>query len=476
MEMTLKFLKTLRDHHLIPSGSHIVVAVSGGADSLTLLHLLYTHRDSLNCTLHVATLDHRLRGEAGAADAGFVAETVQSWGLPVIVGNADVPALAKERNIGIEAAARAARYDFLAAVAKQVGAERVAVAHHADDQAETVLMHLLRGAGLDGLAGMGYSAPVVGHSDLKVIRPLLGFSRVEIEAYCHEHDLQPRQDATNEDTSYTRNRLRREVLPYLESLYPQVKRSLVQLADIASVENDYVEAALEQALIAHSQASEGRIAISRTEFAQAHPALQRRFVRWATRKLGFSDDLGYEHVISAIEIGLNGKQGAVAQLPQGLQLRVDYEVLVVERQDAPPPQLEKVLLIDNQEIPIIVPGVTQLTDKWNELWALHAEEHPTSAFAARLHVPTGSHVVLRTCRKGDRFAPLGMKGHSQKINQWMINHKLSRDLRDAIPLLEIDSEIAAILWGNQWAISERFAIRKFEERIIYLWLENPNQS
>ena len=470
MNIERTFLKTLQLHHLISDGSHIVVAVSGGADSLALLHLLNAHRSSLNCSLHVATLDHGLRGEAGAQDAQFVVDTVQALGLEVTAGKADVPALAKKRGLGIEAAARIARYDFLAEVAHKVGANRVAVAHHADDQAETVLMHLLRGAGLDGLSGMGYCAPLPGHPDLLVIRPLLNMSRAEIEAYCREHNLQPRQDATNADTTYTRNRLRHEILPSLETLYPQVKRSLVQLADIASVENDYVEKELQERLIAQAQVSTKRILIPRDLFERVHPALQRRFVRWAAEQLGRWENLGYGHIVSALEIALNGKQGAIALLPDGLNLRVDYKHFVIERDDAPQ-TADTALLPRDTEIVVNIPGVTPLDGGW----VLHAAfEAPAQPPAARLNIPPQSHVVLRTRREGDRFAPLGMKGHTQKVSKWMVEHKLPRLLRDSIPLLVVDGEIAAILWGSEWTISEKSALNHNENYEIILWLESPN--
>src|SRR5690606_722014 len=156
------------------------------------LHILAALRAAIGFTLYAATLDHGLRGAASAADAQFVVETARVWGIPARRGNADVPALAARQSGGIEAAARAARYDFLASVAREVGADRIAVAHHADDQVETVLLHLLRGAGIGGLRGMAWIAPTPGSPDLLLIRPLLGVTRAEIDTYCREYGIQPR--------------------------------------------------------------------------------------------------------------------------------------------------------------------------------------------------------------------------------------------------------------------------------------------
>ncbi|MBZ0278007.1 MAG: tRNA lysidine(34) synthetase TilS, partial [Anaerolineae bacterium] len=236
--MYQKFFQTIQKHNLIPPHTMIVVAVSGGADSLALLHLLRDIRKRLRCDLHVATLDHGLRGEAGAADARFVAETAASWGLPVTVGQVSVPALMSQTGQGLEAAARRARYAFLAQTAQTTGAAVIASAHHADDQAETILLHLLRGAGLNGLRGMAYRAPVPGYPHLTLIRPLLNVTRTEIDSYCREHGLVPREDASNQDVAMLRNRIRAEVLPRLRTINPQIAQALISLADNAAVDQD----------------------------------------------------------------------------------------------------------------------------------------------------------------------------------------------------------------------------------------------
>ncbi|HEY0072444.1 MAG TPA: tRNA lysidine(34) synthetase TilS, partial [Chloroflexia bacterium] len=239
----------------------LVVGVSGGADSLALLSVLRelrgTHAAS---TLHVAHLDHGFRGDESAADARFVEELAREWELACTVAYFDVPAYAASRKLSAEDAARRVRYAFLAGVAQKHGS-LVAVAHNADDQAETVLMHLLRGSGVTGLAGMRMLSDIpVDTSDpalrlvvregapsmVQVFRPLLGIWRADIEAYCRELGLVPRLDASNLDPAYRRNFIRHEVLPGLEAASPQVKRHLARLADIAAAEDDVLQQVTDQ--------------------------------------------------------------------------------------------------------------------------------------------------------------------------------------------------------------------------------------
>ncbi|HWQ15355.1 MAG TPA: tRNA lysidine(34) synthetase TilS, partial [Roseiflexaceae bacterium] len=237
-----------RRHAPVPPGGLLVVAVSGGPDSLALLHALHALRGELRLRLHAAHLDHTLRGAQSAAEAAFVAETARAWGITATVASADVRALVREHRLNLHAAARAARYGLLARVAAEMGAHAVATAHHADDQAETVLAHLLRGAGPEGLAGMSAVVPYAEWSratlDVRtlnversaaptlnvagstvqrstfngqppLIRPLLSVTRAAIEAYCAANGLEPRRVPSNEDRRYARTRIRRDLLPRL---------------------------------------------------------------------------------------------------------------------------------------------------------------------------------------------------------------------------------------------------------------------
>ena len=375
----------IQSKHLIIPGAVLVVGVSGGTDSLALLHLLAGLRKSLFFRLHVATLDHGLRGDAGAADARFVVEMAQAWNLPVTAGYTAVRALAKERGLGIEAAARIARYDFLASVAREVGAERVAVAHHAGDQVETALLHLLRGSGLSGLAGMAYSNSVPGHPALTLIRPLLDVPRADLEAYCCEYNLQPRHDASNDDTAYTRNRLRREVIPYLRELSPQIERRLLQLAEIAAVEDDFVTGALNRLVESSVRRVGERILLPRAVFSELHPALQRRFILWAARMLEGGEEVGYIHISTAVEVALHGQVGARALLTGGVQLRVDYETLVIEPESASVETDDLPLLPIPMGIMIVMPGENLVGAGWQ----LNTSLTPPEGEYARLAVADG---------------------------------------------------------------------------------------
>lgn len=441
--------------------SKLVVAVSGGADSLALLHVLQATRAETNIRIHAATLDHGLRGEASAADADFVAAICQQWGIPVTRGALrpnDLPA-----GVGVENAARIARYNFLAQTAQAVDASVIAVAHHADDQAETVLLHLIRGAGLQGISGMTVAAPVPGHPALTLLRPLLHVTRHEIEAYCAEQGLQPRQDHTNQDTALLRNRIRLETLPHLRQINPNVSDALNRLAAAAALDFHYIEEQLKQAMADHLSLTPTRVALDRNIFGNLQPALQHHFIRWAAQQLD-SPEVGYEHVVSAVAFILRGTTGQSLSLPGGLLLRLDYKTIDLQHADAPPVSEDIPLLPAGAVVDISVPGKIQLPDS---AYVLEISAEPLEG-AFRLSAPENATIQLRTRQQGDRFAPLGLSGHTQKVKKWMIDHKVRQALRDQVPMLTINGTIAAIIVGNIVVISEKFAVRQPDQSIIYV--------
>jgi tRNA(Ile)-lysidine synthase len=226
----------------------VVLAVSGGPDSLCLADATLAQAGALGLTPAIAHLDHGLRGEAGRADAEFTHAFANARGAPFFCERADVAGLASATRVSIEVAARRARYEFLARAARAFDASLIALAHQADDQAETVLLRLIRGAGITGLRGMQPLSPHPYTPGLYVIRPLLRVTRAEVAAYCAARQLQPRFDETNDTADYLRNRVRRELLPLLEQYNPGIRAVLARLADSAAADAEIVDHAAQQAL------------------------------------------------------------------------------------------------------------------------------------------------------------------------------------------------------------------------------------
>ena len=463
---------------MLAAGETVVVGVSGGVDSLTLLHVLLAGHKTHNLRLHVATLDHGTRGTHSAADADYVRTLSESWGVPVTVARTDVPALARQRGMSLEEAARQVRYGFLRRVARQVGAARIAVGHNRDDQAETVLMHLIRGSGLSGLRGMLPVTPLstyhvwedvaldadpplakdntVERADPLIIRPLIEVPRAAIEAYAAEEGLQPREDPTNADITYFRNRLRHEVLPLLANLNPNIRATLARTAEVLRADAELVSAAGEAALerTVRDARMDGVIldlsAWGGLALAEKRSVL--RALAWRLRP--DLRDVSLTQVDAAVQIADEGDNGAAATLPGGLLLRVGRDILTVGA--AENPVFEQV---PGEDAPALEPGaelgtflpdqaIQRVVNDWIfELRPFDPAEDEDAAIyadplAALLHVPAAAWLKLRTRTPGDRFSPHGLGGHSQKIGDTFNSMGVPAAWRDRVPLFTVDDQIA----------------------------------
>lgn len=473
---------------LIERGETVVVGVSGGPDSLCLLHVLCRLRDELSLTIHVAHLNHLIRGKEAVADARFVARLAEEWELPCTVEERDVPRLARESRLAIEEAARQARYAFLAQVALKLGARKIAVAHNADDQAETVLMHWLRGAGLAGLRGMLPATPMnelrleaawPDHPplDLLLIRPLLEVPRVEIEAYCRQHGLEPRFDRSNLDTTYFRNKLRHELLPYLEREFkPRFREILRRSARV--IRDDYAllrDILMETWPRVVASESERAVVFALETWRELHPSLQRSTLREAVHRLRRSlRNINFVHVEDAVQVARRGPTGAQATLPQGLMLTVGYETLTVGDGDYVPLPDWPALMEDVGLLPLRVPGETPLPDSPWQLEARlldrrelppHWEDNPDPWQAFLDFQRVGDELFLRRRRVGDRFQPLGMGGRGKLVSHFMTNAKIPRPWRDLVPLVVNRQHV---VWVCGWRLDERARVREDTQRVLHL--------
>jgi tRNA(Ile)-lysidine synthase len=441
----------------------VVVGVSGGADSVCLLHALVHLPPELAVEPIAATLDHQLRGDSGAQDALFVAECARQWGVEAVSGAFDVPGLASERGLGIEETGRMARYTFLARTAHERGAEVIAVAHHADDQAETVLMHLLRGSGPGGLAGMRPETPLGGYDllepvgrGLTVIRPLLTVTRAEIDAYCAAYGLSPRFDRSNLDTSYFRNRVRHEVLPYLERISPNLRELLARMAEVMAGDVELLEGLLNRTWPHVTlENSPERVRFDLEAWRTLPVGLRRLTLRRAAFQLRPElTEIGFATLEQAVTIASAGDAGAQSVLPGGLVMRVDYDTLILGAYERPP---DWPLLWFERESPLHVPGVFGLPESpWQlEIRPGKPGEGPDPDRPWRAVLREGERFTLRGRLPGDRFSPSGMDGHTQKVADFMSNARIPVDWRDRIPLLIVDGMIG---WVCGWRVSEELLV------------------
>lgn len=409
-----KIAKVLTTDCALVAGTSLVIGVSGGADSLALLDVL--HRLGVN--LIVAHLNHHLRPEADA-DARWVEACAHGMDLPCVIGESPVREIAHNERLSVEEAGRNERYRFLFSVARDYRAQAVAVAHTADDQVETVLMHLLRGSGMAGLRGMPYRIFLSQWSpECPLVRPFLGVWRKETEAYCAQRGLVPLVDESNRDTTLYRNRLRRELIPYLEGYNPGFKQHIWQTARLLRDDYELVDMQIQDAW-GRCLAGEGANALlfNRDVFAPLAPGLQRGVLRKAVRRLRPDlKDVGYDTVERARSRATAvGRTGERVDLAGGLFLEGSQKEFLIapsdEQLDAPwwP------LLNDQEELALPVPGVVRLAHGW-EIAAVEASagEAPESVFSDRDDVWLDASEIrkplkVRSRRPGDRFQPFGME-------------------------------------------------------------------
>lgn len=452
-----QLIRTVRQHELFVPGQHLLVAVSGGPDSMALLSLLHRLVQSWRLTLTVVHCNYGLRGAESDGDESFVRGFCQERHLPLVIHR---PLLVKRRQrSSLQAMAREARYAFMRQLAHEVEADRIVVGHTANDQAETVLMWMLRGAGMTGLAGMPYVR------EDRVIRPLLSSTREDVLAYLDQAGLTYRRDSSNEKSLYHRNRIRRELLPVVMKLAPAAVRLLQRQADVLREDERYLEQVtgdLVRRLV--SRASGGEQRVDRQAFMELPVALQRRLVRAILRTYDEEGRASSLRLVESVrQVSLKGKSGALLSLKQ---------VLVVLEQDSVRfcplsgacqaaassghGQSESLRLSvpstvywagTNQQI-----HVQRMARREAEQGGATPSAHRAVFDADRCSEP----LVVRSWRAGDRFVPQGMKGNSKKLQDFFTDRKVPRQRREALPLL-VDPE--GILWVVGMRQDERFAVR-----------------
>lgn len=436
----LKSMETyIRELSLIPRGSHVLCAVSGGADSICLLHALYHLREQLPFTLSAAHYNHQLRGEESCRDEQFVEQFVALCCGPqrmtdgsllqpvhLYTGHGDVAAQAKLRGMGLEETAREMRYAFLQQTAQEAGADLIATAHTANDNAETILFHLARGSGLRGLGGI---APRRNN----LIRPLLTTTRREVEDYLFHYALPHMEDSSNQDDSYTRNRIRHQVIPVLEDISPGFLSRMTQTA--ALLRSD--EALLTdqaQELAGKARSEEDGLSIQAALLAQAPAPIAFRAIRLLLGQLWDGDqNCGSTHLTAIWNLCREDDPSAQVHLPHSCTARRCYDRLLLVPSLGPIPLQPGLLPL---------PGTLE-TGAWRiTCRAQPYEGQPQGAWDFWLSRQAAALLSVRPRRTGDRLTPPGRLGKS--VKKWMIQEKLPRFQRDALPVFECGGAVAAV--------------------------------
>jgi tRNA(Ile)-lysidine synthase len=482
MKLSERVLRTVRRHALIARGSRVVVALSGGADSVALVHLLRELQDLGELTVAgLAHLNHQLRGLEAEEDEAFCQALAAELGLPIHVGRADVRALAREQRRSVEDAARVARYAFLEEVADQLIADAIAVAHSLDDQAETFLLRLIRGSGPRGLAGI---LPRVG----RVVRPLLEIPRADLRQYVEELKLTWREDATNDELDIPRNRVRHELLPYLEREFSAgIAGVLAREASIAREdENRLQQEATELAVsivLRTDAAGEGRqgtldrshpancLEVDARALTSLHPALAARVARYAMSVRAPGRFIGFAHVERFLEFAReNGEgRGGALSLPGQQAVRRGGRIVLGPE----PPRNRRGLETNSFRFPLSIPGEVRLD---NQGWSISAERveavegsrgpgparAPAVAVAMdRLSLP----LAVRSRQPGDRFRPLGL-AHGKKLQDFLVDRKIPRETRDLLPLVVDGAD--RIVWVVGESVAEDFRITEPSRGVLLL--------
>jgi len=443
--MLTKVRAWIECQRLISPDDIIVAACSGGPDSLALVHILSRLAPQWELTLAVAHVDHMFRGAESEADAVFVGEFCAGLGLAFYQTALDVPAFIGSSGRSAQDAARVLRYRYLRQIAASLGGAKIATGHHRDDQAETVLLNLLRGAGSAGLAGMK-------PADGDIIRPLLDITRDEIEAYCAEHGLKPRLDSSNLKTYYLRNYLRLELMPLLEARFnSNLTETLCRTARLVGDEHQFIA---EQASCLSPDVirqDNTYLDIDCQRLNILHIALRREIFRQAiAKKRGSLKGITFLHVERLVELAACGTVGSIIELPGGLIARRGYDLVTIET----PTVLTPMPRLVSPGVELKIPGITTVPplDLSITTQLLTARPHDILAGSAifdwRQLVPP---LTVRTRLEGDRFWPSGAPG-SKKLKDFLIDGKVPRGERDHIPLI---CDQQGIIWVGGYRQTQR---------------------
>ncbi len=455
--MEKKVLAAIKEYELIEENDHVVVGVSGGPDSMALLYCLLEARKAIPFMIHVAHVNHGVRGEEARSDQLFVERISKELGLPYYTINVNMIEYGKEKGITAEEAGRELRYGFFRDILRSLGKGKIAVAHNMNDQAETLLMRIMRGTGPDGLKGMDYKSG-------DIIRPILGIDRKEIEEYIAEKGIETVLDKTNLQPIYDRNKVRLELIPYIEENFnPNIINTLWRMSRIFSLDlnflEEYTKRKFNNMLKSHDKNS---IILHGSKFLEEDRSIQQRIIRNAILELNKSlQGITEGQVSAAVNLLEDFKTGKEFHFSNNIVLRINYHEIIIEK--------SKEKENESYTYDIDIPGSLSLNNGYHfETKILTKDDNFVMEKAKNIKYfdfdKVKGNLKVRNRREGDRFIPFGMKG-SKKLKDYFIDEKVPRDLRNRIPLV-VDEE--NILWVVGYRTSELYKVTDETRRILLI--------
>ncbi len=463
--------RTIKKYGMLSEGEMVLIGVSGGSDSVFLLHLLHHLKEKYQLSLHVAHLNHGFRKEA-VKEFDFVKKLTKNLEIPFTGKTADVPSYAKKKRLSKQEAAREARHFFFKEVVKEIGADKIALGHTADDQAETFLMRMIRGSGARGMGGMSPCYKFTVHSSqFAVIRPLIEIGRKEIIDYLKKERIPYIKDPSNISNVYLRNRIRNELIPYIEKRYnPKAKETFTHnariLRDEESFLEDYTRRVLPDILTLRKK---GRIEILLKSFLMLDKAIQRRLVRIIIEELkGSLKGFSMKHINGVLESIATGQTGRKINLPKGVVIQRDYNLLTFFLKNARLKTQDSRLKTYN----VNIRGVTKIPEFG---LTLHAEmkKPPVDLGNGKIKATfdlkkISDKIKIRKRKEGDFFFPIGMGGKSKKLKTYFIDEKVRRDERERIPLLVSGDNILWVIGHRQ---DDRYKVSEETKKALLIKAE-----
>lgn len=453
-------LKTIKENNMFNKGDKVIVAVSGGPDSICLLHILNTLKSELQITLYAAHINHCLRGKDSDDDELYVKKFCGNINVEFRSRKVDINQMAETKKISSETAGREARYEFFSDLKNEFKAQKIAIAHNSNDQAETILMRIMRGTGMEGLIGI---RPV---RDDIFVRPLIDCARENIEKYCLNNNLNPRIDKTNLEPIYARNKIRLQLIPYIEKNFNEdIVEALNRLSNIIKVDNDYLDKIAKEKYKKYCDINKEKVIISKEAFLE-HESIVTRIIRFAFYNVsGNLYNFEKIHIYDVIDVQKHST-GKMLMLPNNTYVQNNYgDIIIYKKQEQ---------TVKNNNQYILCNGVNELKDSNLRITLEIMDKLEDSILNRETFTKCFDYdkiqgrVLVRYRRDGDSFIPLGMKGN-KKLKDLFIDLKIPRDEREKIPLICFDDKIA---WVVKYRVSELFKVDKNTKRILKIIIES----